>query len=53
MKIRPDLRSIVADKVVPAMRRIFNKLCGIMVAEDRKMILIQSLYLHHIETTEQ
>ena len=52
VKIRPDLRSIVSEKVVPAMRRIFDKLCGIMVAEDEKMVLIQSLCLHHIETTE-
>ena len=52
VKVRPDLRSLVSTTVVPAMRRIFNKLCGIMVADNRKMVLIQSLCLHHIETTE-
>ena len=52
VKIRPDLRSIITAKVVPAMRRIFRKLCEIMVAEDKKMVLIQAMCLHHIETTE-
>ena len=52
LKERPDLRSIVADDVVPAMRRIYDKLSNMFSAHTHKMVLIRSLCLHHIETTE-
>ena len=52
VKERPDLRSIVSRNVVPAMRRIYNKLTNMMELQEEKTILIRSLCLHHIETTE-
>ena len=52
MKERPDLRSIVAKDVVPAMRRVYDNLSGMVAAQTEKMVLIRSLCLHHIETTE-
>ena len=51
-KQRPDLRSIVLKDVVPAMRRVYDKLSNMMDAHGEKMVLIRSLCLHHIETTE-
>ena len=52
MKKRPDLRMIVAKVVVLAMRCIYNDLSGMFSAEANKMVLVRSLCLHHIETTE-
>ena len=52
LKLRPDLRPIVTSEIVPAMRRIYNKLSGMHCSRITKMILIRSLCLHHIETTE-
>ena len=52
VKQRPDLRSIVLKDVVPAMRRVYDKLSQMMDAHGEKMVLIRSLCLHHIETTE-
>ena len=52
VKQRPDLRSIVSRDVVPAIRRVYGKLTGMMGAHGEKMVLIRSLCLHHIETTE-
>ena len=52
VKERPDLRCIVSQDVVPAMRRVYNKLSNMQGAGDEKMVLVRSLCLHHIETTE-
>ena len=52
VKQRPDLRRIVSDDVVPAIRRVYDKLSSMMDAHGEKMVLIRSLCLHHIETTE-
>ena len=52
MKERPDLRTIVTKDVVPAMRRVYTKLSNMLAASGEKMVLIRSLCLHHIETTE-
>ena len=52
MKERGDLRSIVADDIVPAMRRIYVKLSDRQTAGTTISVLIRSLCLHHIETTE-
>ena len=52
VKKRPDLRSIVSRNVVPAMCRIYNKLTNMMELQEEKTILIRSLCLHHIKTTE-
>jgi len=52
VKERPDLRTLVSQDVVPSMRRIYNKLSNMMAAHGEKMVLIRSLCLHHIETTE-
>ena len=52
VKQRPDFRSIVNRDVVPAQRRVYNKLSNMLSAHNEKMVLIRSLCLHHIETTE-
>ena len=52
IKERPDLKCIVSRDVVPAMRRIYNKLSNMLSAGAEKMVLLRSLCLHHIETTE-
>ena len=52
VKERPDLRCIVSRDVVPAIRRIYIKLSNMLGAGDEKMVLVRSLCLHHIETTE-
>ena len=52
VKQRPDFRSIVNRDVVPAQRRVYNKLSNMLCAHNEKMVLVRSLCLHHIETTE-
>ena len=52
VKERPDLICIVSRDVVPAMRRVYNKLSDMQAAGSEKMVLVRSLCLHHIETTE-
>ena len=49
---RPDLRCIVADDIVPAMRRIYDKLSRMMIAQNGQIIQIRSLCLYNIEKTE-
>ena len=52
VKQRPDLRCIVSRDVVPAIRRCYIKLSNMMRAHDEGMVLVRSLCLHHLETTE-
>ena len=52
MKVRPDLRPIVASDVVPAMRRVYDQLSVVFCCRTNRLVLIRSLCLQYIETTE-